>query len=133
MLHPGAARIDAAKARSLLADAAAHAAANGHPRLWRAVADAALGAGELKAAERAYVRCLDYNVSRAFPNAHGDSNCLGSLGNRRVKLCQSLLRPTLVSRYHSYLLSLIKHHRCTSMRWPWRPRACQQRVCSVIP
>lgn len=70
--HPGAARVDAAKCRSLLADAAAHAAANGHPRLWRAVADAALGAGELKAAERAYVRCSDYNVSKASSNAHGN-------------------------------------------------------------
>ena len=64
-VHAGAARIDAAKARSLLADAAAHAHANGHPRLWRAVADAALGAGEVKAAERAYVQCSNYNVSCA--------------------------------------------------------------------
>ena len=86
MPHSGAARIDAAKALSLLADAAAHAAATGHPRLWRAVADAALGAGELKAAERAYVRCSDYNVSRALLNAPGKwvYYCLGSLQCKSV-------------------------------------------------
>lgn len=56
------ANINSAKTRAALADAAAHAAAHGHARLWRAVAEAALCAGELAAAERAFVRCSDYNV-----------------------------------------------------------------------
>ncbi|KAK9822841.1 hypothetical protein WJX81_001701 [Elliptochloris bilobata] len=54
-------KADAIKARTALGDAAAHASANGHPRLWRAVAEAALAADELEAAERAFVRCSDYN------------------------------------------------------------------------
>jgi len=63
------ANINSAKARAALADAAAHAAAHGHARLWRAVAEAALCAGELAAAERAFVRCSDYNVRLIYSSA----------------------------------------------------------------
>ena len=106
----GAARIDAAKARSLLADAAAHAAATGHPRLWRAVADAALGAGELKAAERAYVQCSDYIVSRAL------CYCSGSLQMQIWKLCKAYLIPMHVLCNHFHLLISIKQQYCTKHR-----------------
>jgi hypothetical protein len=64
-----ASKPNAARARAALADAAAHAAAHGHPRLWRSVAEAALGAGELAVAEDAFVRCADYNVRRARPHS----------------------------------------------------------------
>ena len=66
---------DPARARAAFADAAAHAAAHGHPRLWRAVAEAALGAGELAVAEDAFVRCANYNVRRALPHSLVSDDC----------------------------------------------------------
>jgi len=84
---------DTARARAALADAAAHAALHGHPRLWRSVAEAALGAGELAVAEDAFVRCADYNVRRARPHSVARDEC----GYARVAALGSATPPGTAS------------------------------------
>ncbi|CAM9895088.1 unnamed protein product [Heterosigma akashiwo] len=57
-----------------LQEAQAYAAARPHPRLWRLVAEAALEALDLGAAERAFVRCGDYGGLQAVRRLQGLSD-----------------------------------------------------------